>query len=151
VTNLNRQLLTIFFYFYLLFYRVKMPFPKRKYLDTQNIGPDKFRFRLLIFQISYLIDDIDYRLLHGLTAVSAKSECGCSKRKRTFNDPRRERGERELCRYMLLAIYVAGNQNVRLLLLSQFSPFPQAYVRCNTYALLSLSLPLLPPFSPSAK
>jgi hypothetical protein len=41
-------------------------FPE-KYRDHQNIGPFKYRFRLSIFQINYSIDDIDYRLSHGLT------------------------------------------------------------------------------------
>jgi hypothetical protein len=35
-------------------------FPE-KYRDNRNIGPFKYRFRLSIFQINYLIDDIDYR------------------------------------------------------------------------------------------
>jgi hypothetical protein len=41
-------------------------FPE-KYIDNQNIGPFKYRFRLLIFQINYSIDNIDYRLSHGLS------------------------------------------------------------------------------------
>jgi hypothetical protein len=40
------------------------------YPDNQNIGPFKYRFRLSIFQINYSIDDIDYRLLHGLITTS---------------------------------------------------------------------------------
>jgi hypothetical protein len=35
-------------------------FPE-KYHRNQNIGPFKNQFRLSIFQINYLIDDIDYR------------------------------------------------------------------------------------------
>jgi hypothetical protein len=30
------------------------------YPDNRNIRPFKYRFRLSIFQINYLIDDIDY-------------------------------------------------------------------------------------------
>jgi hypothetical protein len=37
------------------------------YPDNQNIGPYKYRFRLSIFQINYSIEDINYRLSHGLT------------------------------------------------------------------------------------
>jgi hypothetical protein len=37
------------------------------YPDNRNIGPFKYRFRSLIFQINYSIDDIDYRLSHGLS------------------------------------------------------------------------------------
>jgi hypothetical protein len=40
-------------------------FPKY-YPDNQNIGPFKYWFRLSIFQMNYSIDDIDYRLSHGL-------------------------------------------------------------------------------------
>jgi hypothetical protein len=32
-----------------------------KYPNNQNIGPCKYWFQLLIFQINYLIDDIDYQ------------------------------------------------------------------------------------------
>jgi hypothetical protein len=39
-------------------------FPEH-YTDNQNIGPFKYRFRLLIFQINYSIDDNNYRLSHG--------------------------------------------------------------------------------------
>jgi hypothetical protein len=41
-------------------------FPE-KYHDNQNIGPVIYRLRLSIFQINYLIDDINYRLSHGLS------------------------------------------------------------------------------------
>jgi hypothetical protein len=37
-------------------------YSQKNCLDNQNIGPLKYWFRLSIFQISYLIDDIDYRL-----------------------------------------------------------------------------------------
>jgi hypothetical protein len=41
-------------------------FSKKIYRDNQNIGPCKYRFRLSIFQINYSIDNIYYRLSHGL-------------------------------------------------------------------------------------
>jgi hypothetical protein len=41
------------------------------YPDNRNIGLFKYRFRLLICQINYLIDDIDYRLLHSLNSYFA--------------------------------------------------------------------------------
>jgi hypothetical protein len=37
------------------------------YPYNRNIGPFKYRFRLSIFQINYLIDNIDYQLSHGLS------------------------------------------------------------------------------------
>jgi hypothetical protein len=40
-------------------------FPE-KYINNQNSVPFIYRFRLLIFQINYSIDDIDYQLSHGL-------------------------------------------------------------------------------------
>jgi hypothetical protein len=40
-------------------------FPE-KYCNNRNIGLFKYRFRLLIFQIYYSIDNIGYRLSHGL-------------------------------------------------------------------------------------
>jgi hypothetical protein len=49
---------------------LKNTFPD-KYRDNQNFGPFKYRFRLSIFQINYSIDNIDYRLSHGLTSGCA--------------------------------------------------------------------------------
>jgi hypothetical protein len=46
-------------------------FPE-KYRDNRNIGPFKYRFRLSIFQMNYLIDNIDYRLSHGLSTRNRK-------------------------------------------------------------------------------
>jgi hypothetical protein len=48
-----------------LSHRLKNTFPEL-YPNNRKIGPFKYRFRLSIFQINYSIDDIDYRLSHGL-------------------------------------------------------------------------------------
>jgi hypothetical protein len=41
-------------------------FPEKNHCDNRNIGPLKYRFLLSIYQINYLIDDIDDRLSHYL-------------------------------------------------------------------------------------
>jgi hypothetical protein len=43
---------------------------QKKYRDNRNIGPSKYRILLSIFLINYLIDDIDYRLSHGLSTFT---------------------------------------------------------------------------------
>jgi hypothetical protein len=43
------------------------------YPKNLNIGPFKYRFRLSIFQINYSIDNIDYRLPHGLILATQRS------------------------------------------------------------------------------